>query len=203
VGFLQWELKRIPFKIEVPNVNEVYAAEMRKELLSWPGFDYHNWQTAAQFCADHKVNLAEALVWADKAISEPFKGAVMGHEDFATLSTKAAVLQAMGKESDAEAVMNKALQIPGTEVIPIYSYGMHLMQAGKKERALEIFKLNRQLHPDDKFLTSLGLARGYTAVGDKENAIKNWEVLVHNVPDNFKAQLPRYEAALKKLKEGS
>src|SRR5262249_43240886 len=49
IAFLQWENKRIPFKIEVPNVNEFYVAEMRKELQNWPGFNYQNWQNAAQF----------------------------------------------------------------------------------------------------------------------------------------------------------
>ena len=48
---------------------------IRKQLQGWPGFDYRNWQSAAQFCADNKINLEEALVWADKAIKEPFRGA--------------------------------------------------------------------------------------------------------------------------------
>ena len=52
-----------------------------------------------QFCADSKINLEEALLWADKAINGPFRGATVGHEDFSTLSTKAAVLEAMGRES--------------------------------------------------------------------------------------------------------
>ncbi len=55
VAFLQWEKKRIPLKIEVPNVNELYVAKLRQELQSWPGFRYEDWQTAAQFCADNKV----------------------------------------------------------------------------------------------------------------------------------------------------
>lgn len=56
VAFLEWEKKRIPFKIEVPNVNELYVEQIRKNLLSWPGFNYQNWQNAAQFCADNKIN---------------------------------------------------------------------------------------------------------------------------------------------------
>src|SRR5213075_2209852 len=42
VAYLQWENKRIPFKIEVPNVNELYVAEIRQQLESWPGFNYQN-----------------------------------------------------------------------------------------------------------------------------------------------------------------
>src|SRR6185312_8127309 len=62
IAFLQWEKKRIPFKIEVPNVTQLYVDQIRKDLLSWPGFNHQNWQTAAQFCADNKINLEEALV---------------------------------------------------------------------------------------------------------------------------------------------
>jgi Protein of unknown function (DUF2911) len=203
IAFLQWELKRIGFKIAVPNVNELYAAEMRKELQGWPGFNYQNWQTAAQFCADHKVNLDEALVWADKAINEPFRGAALGHEDFSTLQTKAAVLNAMRRQSEADALMDKALHIPGTEPWPVNSYAMSLITNGRSARALEVFKINQQLHPDETFVTYVGLARGYTAVGDKANAIKNWEIALRNLPESRKAQLPAYESALKKLKQGT
>jgi len=203
IAFLQWEKKRIPLKIEVPNVNELYVAKLRQQLESWPGFRYEDWQTAAQFCADHKINLDEALIWSDKAISSPFRGAAIGHEDFSTLQTKAAVLNAMGRESDADSVMQKAFTLPGSDAVHIYAYAMGLLRSGKKDKAMKIFALNQQKYPNDKFWTSLGLARGYTAVGDKTNAIANWEVVLRNVPANLKGQTPNYESALQKLKESS
>src|SRR5262249_26418288 len=203
VAYLQWEKKRIPFKIEVPNINELYVAKMRQELQSWPGFNYQNWQNAAQFCADNKVNLEEALVWAEKAINAPCRGATIGHEDFSTLSTKAAVLTAMGRESDADGVMEKALHVPGTDAYSIYAYGMGLLRKDRNSKAMEIFTFNQQHHPDDKFWTALGMARGYTAVGDKKNAIANWNIVLQNIPPNLSNRTSAYEAALKKLKESS
>ena len=203
VAYLQWENKRIPFKIEVPNVNQLYVAKMRQELQSWPGFNYQDWQTAAQFCADNKINLEEALEWADKAINAPFRGATIGHEDFSTLSTKAAVLNAMGRESDADAVMQKALHLPGTDAYSVYAYGMGVLRKDDKAKAMKIFTLNQQQHPQDKFWTSLGLARGYTAVGDKKNAIASWEIVLQNVPANLSNRTAGYDAELKKLKEPS
>ena len=203
MAFLQWEKKRIPFKVEVPNVNELYVAKLRQELQSWPGFRYEDWQTAAQFCADNKINLEEALTWADKAISAPFRGATVGHEDFSTLQTKAAVLSAMGRDAEADAVMQKALHLPGTDAVNVYQYAMGLLRDGKNTKAMEAFALNRQQHPEEKFWTNLGLARGYTATGDKKNAIVSWEIVVHNVPANFVSRTAAYEVALKKLKEGS
>ena len=132
VAFLQWENKRVPFKIEVPNVNDNYVTQIRKDLQSWPGFNYVNWQNAAQFCADNKVNLEEALVWADKAIKEPFRGTGPGREDFSSLQTKAAVLTAMGRESEADAAMDKAMRLPATEAISIHQYGMRLFESRKE-----------------------------------------------------------------------
>jgi len=201
LAFLQWENKRIPFKIEVPNVNELYAAQMRKELKGWPGFDYQNWQTAAQFCADKKVNLEEALVWADKAISEPFRNAARGREDFSTLGTRAAVLQAMGRATEADSTMDRAIRLPGTSSLSVYQYCARLLAAGRKDRALEIARLSLERYPEEKFWTYIGLARAYTAVGDKDKAIKNWETALLNVPPGQKTQVAAYENALKRLKE--
>ncbi len=61
----------------------------------------------------------------------------------------------------------------------------------------------QQRHPEEKFWTYVGLARTYTALGDKPNAIKNWEIAIANVPENRKFMLAQFQAALKKLKEGS
>ncbi|WP_187148900.1 DUF2911 domain-containing protein [Candidatus Korobacter versatilis] len=201
VAYLQWEKKRVPFKVEVPNVKALYVAKMRQDLQSWAGFNYQDWQTAAQFCADNKINLEEALTWADKAINGPFRGATIGHEEFATLSTKAAVLSAMGREADADSVMDKALHLRATDAYSVYAYGMGLLRNDKKDKAMKAFTFNQQQHPEDKFWTALGLARGYSANGDKKNAIANWEIVVKNVPANLSNRTAGYEAALKKLKE--
>jgi tetratricopeptide (TPR) repeat protein len=202
VAYLQWEKKRIPFKVEVPNINQLYVDQMREDLLSWPGFNYQNWQTAAQFCADNKINLEEALVWAEKAIHEPFRGATVGVEDFSTLSTKAAVLSAMGRTSTADTVMERALALPNSSMFDMHFYGAGLLRASRADRALKIFLLNQQRHPEEKFWTSLDLARAYTALNDKPNAVKNWEIAIANTPENRKFLLPQFQAALQKVKEG-
>jgi hypothetical protein len=56
---------------------------MRQDLQSWAaGFNYKDWQSAAQFCADNKINLEESLTWADKAIDGPFRGPQSGTKIF-------------------------------------------------------------------------------------------------------------------------
>jgi len=195
-AYLQWENKRIPFKIEVADVNSLYVAMMRDQLRSPVGFDYRNFSQAANFCATNKINLDEGLTWANRAM-DPTIG---GREEFNTLSAKSNVLSAMGKDAEADEVMQKAIKSPDATVQAIHQYGRTLLNAGKKEKAMEIFKLNAQRNPTDKFTPNVGLARGYTALGDNKNAIKHWEEAIKNIPENQKANIKFYQGELDKLK---
>lgn len=197
-AYLRWEKKRIPFTIEVPNINEVYVGKMREELSSAIGFKQENWLTAAQFCAQNKINLEEALKWVDQSVSNPF----IGVENFNTYQTRAAIYRAMDKVTEANAQMDKAIKDPSATVQDIHQYGRALLNSGQKEKALEVFKFNAQKNPQDKFTPNVGLARAYSAAGDKKNAIKHWELALKNLPEAQKQFLPQYEAEVKKLKEG-
>ena len=84
----------------------------------------------------------------------------------------------------------------------MHFYAETLLAAGRKDRALELFQANAQLHPEEKFWIYLGLAEGYTATGDRNNAVKNWETALASVPPNAKSDVPTYEETLKKLKSG-
>lgn len=195
-AYLQWENKKLPFKIEVPNVNLIQLEIIKNELSGSKGFDYNNWKDAALFCLYNKLDLNEALYFADAAISMPY----VGLENFTTLQVKAEVLMAMGKTDDSKIIMQKALHHSTATVTDIHQYARKLLSEGKKEEALDIYKLNRSLHPDDKFTTYVGLARGYTAMGDKKNAIKNWEIAIKNLPEDQKPNLTYYQGELDKLK---
>jgi hypothetical protein len=63
--------------------------------------------------------------------------------------------------------MDKAIKHPTATVNAIHQYGRSLLDAGKKEKALEIFKYNFKAHPEDKFTPNVGLVRAYTALDDK------------------------------------
>ncbi len=197
-AYLKWDNKLVPFKIEVPNIAELYVSKMREELRSSTGFDYRNWSIAAAYCAQHKINLEEALTWADVAMSP----AIGGVEDFTGLNTKANVLRAMGREAETIPIMDKAIKIPNTPVGAIHQYARGLLTAGQKEKAMEVFQYNAKVHPEDKFTTNVGLARGYAAMSDKKNAIKHWELAIKNIPADQKGNISLYEGELKKVKEG-
>ncbi len=195
---LTWDKKRVPFSIEVPNINTIYISKMRDELRSAPGFDYQNWMTAAQFCVQNKTNLEEALTWAETAVSGQF----VGQENFNSLQTKAAVLNALGRDAEASVIMDKAIKRSEATVQAIHQYGRSLLQAGKNDKALEVFKYNAQLHAEDKFTPNVGLARAYAALGDKKNAIKFWDLAIKNLPAEQKQFLTQYKAEVDKLKSG-
>ncbi|MEJ7646806.1 MAG: DUF2911 domain-containing protein [Chryseolinea sp.] len=197
VAYLAWENKRIEFNIEVTGLNEMYVEKFRHELIgSTKGFTYLNYMEAAQFCAQHKVQLEQGLQWAQAAISDSF----VGRKDFNSLQTKAQVLYAMSREKEADEIMQEAIKDPTATIIDLHQLGRSLVASGKKEKAMEVFQLNRKLHPKDKFTTYVGLARGFTAMGDKEGAIKNWEIAIKNIPEDQKASVGQYEAELKRLK---
>jgi tetratricopeptide (TPR) repeat protein len=196
-AYLMWENKRIAFNIEVPNGLQLYVDQMRAELTSYAGFNYTNWLRNAKFCLNNKINLEEALQWVDVSMnSDRFNG----QKSFDAMKTKADILTALNRTADADAVMADAMKTLDPTLLEVHDYGRSLLNAGRTDRALEIFLLNRQKHKDDKFITYVGLARGYTAVGNKKEAIKNWEMAIKNVPAAQKNSLPSYEAELKKLK---
>ena len=196
-AYLQWEEQKLPFKLAVPDVNDIYLATIREELTSSKGFQRQSWTRAANFCLQNNTNLEEALTWADAAISGPF----VGQKNFTTLQTKSRVLTALGKDAEAKTVIDEALNHPTASMNQIHGYARGLVGVGKNQEALNIFKLNRKKNPKDKFTTYVGLARGYTAVGKKKEALKNWEVALKNIPDNQKAFLPQYQQIVQQLKD--
>ncbi|HUS03188.1 MAG TPA: DUF2911 domain-containing protein [Chitinophagaceae bacterium] len=89
---LMWEKLKIPFKVEVDYVKTQMEA-FRNELRGDKGFRWENFVQASQFAVQNNTSLDEALKWSDYAINTSFPG----QKNFRTLSTKAAVLNKMGK----------------------------------------------------------------------------------------------------------
>jgi tetratricopeptide (TPR) repeat protein len=195
-AYLQWENKRISFKVEVPNGLQLYTDKMRAELTSYAGFNSENWLRCARFCLTNKVNLEEALHWVNVSMNnERFNG----QKTFYAMQVKADILTALNRQAEADAVMKDAMVI--ATVSDMHQYGKSLLAAGKNEKAMGIFKLNREKHKDDKFTTFVGLARGYTATGNKKEAIKNWEIALKNIPEEQKPNTATFQEELRKLKQ--
>jgi hypothetical protein len=178
---LQWEELAVPVSIQVENINDIYVAKLRNELKNMPGFDPRGWDAAAQFCVTANTHLEDALAWADKAISGP---GGLGVKNFDTLSTKVLVLSKMGREAEAKPLMEEAIRLPGTTPIQIHFYGRQLLTAKKTAEAMEIFKFNAQRNGEN-WPTNVGLARGYSAMGDTAKALEYAKKGLAQAPDEL------------------
>lgn len=189
---LIWEKLKIPFKVEVDYV-KTQLQSFRNELKNNKGFRYEAWLEAVNFAIQRNVNLGEALQWSDYSISGPF----IGQKNFRTLSTKANLLNKMGRASEAEALMKEAM--PMANMQELHGYARQLLRDKKPVQALEAFKLNAQKNPN-VFTTNMGLVRGYSAIGDFKNALKYAKAAQPQAPD--KVNKDAVDGFIKKLEEG-
>ena len=173
---LLWERLMIPFKVETNYVKDQIAS-FQNELRTQRGFYWLPWQQAAQWCLDRNVNLEQALQWADSASSPTFGGNAF----FGPKATKAQILQKLGRNEEAMALMKEALPLANMQ--EIHGYGRSLLTQKKAKEALEVFQLNHQKNPG-KFTTLVGLTRGYSANGDYKNALKYAEQALPLAPDS-------------------
>jgi len=172
---LQWEKLMIPFKVEV-DLQATQLASFRSELRTDKGFLWETWAQAAQWCVDNNTNLEQALLWSDTATSRNFGG----DHSFQSWSTKAQVLNKLGRTAEADATMKKAL--PYASVFELHQYGRQLLAQKKNKEALEIFKMNYDKNPNE-FTTLMGLTRGYAANGDNKTALKYANMAMPLAPD--------------------
>ncbi|WP_299536914.1 DUF2911 domain-containing protein [Ulvibacterium sp.] len=172
---LNWEKKQIPFKIEV-DVTDVVLADIRQKLQDVPGFSRQTWEQAANFALNNNGDLDEALGWIDAAI----EGQFFSEKSYNNLNIKSQILTKQGKNAQAEALMDEALEM--ATVFEIHGYGRQLIAQGKKEKALEVFKMNAKKNKGT-WPVDYGLARGYSALGNYKTALKHLKVAEGRAPD--------------------
>ena len=163
---LQWEKLMIPFKIEV-DVIKTQLASFRKELRgekALPGF-WQPWNQAAAYCLTNNTNLQEGLLWADSATSIKFGGT----RNFEPWQTKAAILDSLGRETEAAEAMKQALSF--VDDFQGYVYGCTLVNVKRPQEALGVFKMIYDKYPNTLF-TNIGMATGYSALGDYKKALE-------------------------------
>ena len=150
---LKWEKLAVPFKVAVSD--ETTLANIRSQMRGRAQYEWQSLNEAAQFCVTKKINLDEALKWADASIQN--------EERFENLATKADVLKAMNKPEDAKKTWEQA--IAKTTPIQLYSYARRLMNEKKEGEAMEILKEVAKRYPDTPF-GHLSNARIKSAAGD-------------------------------------
>ncbi len=189
---LNWEKKQFPFKIEV-GVADIVLKDIRQKLENQPGFNRQTWEQAAAFALNNGGDLEEALVWINGAISGKF----FSQQTFNNTNIKAGILNKMGKQDEAIAALDSYL--PNASVLEAHQYGRQLINFGKKDKALEVFKMNAKKNKDT-WPVHYGLARGYSAKGDFKKAIKHLKIALKNAPNA--GSKGRVQANIAKLEKG-
>jgi hypothetical protein len=189
---LQWEKKSIPFKITV-DVPKVVTEDIRRKLQDSPGFNRQTWEQAAAFALSNNGDLDEALSWVNTAISGPF----VGQQTFGNMQLKAQILSKMGKEEEAEALMDEAM--PMGTVFEVHQYGRQLIASDRDKDALAVFQWNAKNHKNT-WPVDYGLARGYSANGDYKAALKHLKIAEGRAPDQVNKDV--IGANLVKLEKG-
>ena len=186
---LRWEKLAVPFTVGVDTVDTTLRS-LRRELRGGKQYNWTGWDEAASFCLQHKTNLEEALHWADLSIQN--------EERFENTMTKAGLLEALNRASDAKDSYDRAMKI-GT-AIQIYFFGRQ-MQAEKRDAlAISTFGTVATRFPD-LWVGHLAQARVDSAAGKFEDAAKHLQAALASgkVPDNSK---PAVEGYLKKAQAG-
>jgi tetratricopeptide (TPR) repeat protein len=189
---LKWEKLAVPFKIAVPNGNELYVRKLREEMTGQRGFNWPNGVAAINFCANNKVNLDEALIWAQSFIDRNVKY-------FPIYNAKANVLSAQGKQPDADAVMKEAINLGDATAGQIVNYGRSLITQKRPKDAMPVFELAYKRYPTAA-VAMTGMARGYSANGDSKKALKFAQDAL-KAETNTSAKAP-IEEMIKKLEKG-
>jgi hypothetical protein len=151
---LKWEKLGVPFTVSVSDADQTLQ-NIRAQLKGRGQFTWQALDEGAQFCLTRKINLDEALRWADASIQN--------EERFDNLSTKADILKALNKPDEAKTVWNQALE--KATAPQLYSYGRQLQNQKKGSEAMDIFKEVAKRFPQGVY-GSLAQARIKSAAGD-------------------------------------
>jgi tetratricopeptide (TPR) repeat protein len=168
---------------------------MHEELRGYTGFNWRNWQQAADYCLKNKIALPDALDWAQRGAGPNFGG----EGQVAALTTLARAQAANGKEAEAAKTWEKAVNLPGATAIDIHQVGRGLLAEGKTQQALSIFQTNAKRFPN-QWPVHVGLMRGYAGVGDAKKALEEGRLALKQAPDEPNKK--GIEAAIAKLEKG-
>ena len=181
---LSWEKVAVPFKVGV-NTHEIVEQNLHNQLRGLAQYAWDGWDDAANYLLQEKIDLEEALKYADKSIQNEAR-----YDNF---MTKSKVLDALGRKDEATTARNKALAM--ANAIQMHGYARQLQIDGKQSEAFAIFRDNAKKNPD-QWIVHVGLSRMYSAQGDFANAVKEMNIAVAGAPDGQKQPLQAFAKRL-------
>ncbi len=189
---LSWEKLSIPFKVEVDYLKQQFEAFVA-ESQNPRSFTSQSLNIAASWTLQNDYQLEKGLEWATKATDPAFPG---DPTSFPALSTKAAILEKLGKSDDAAVVIKSAL--PFGNVGQLLQLGRQLITAKKPKAAMEVFQFNYDKNPN-QFVALIGMARGLSANGEYAKALEFANKALLLAPNDTNKQA--VQAMIDKLKE--
>jgi tetratricopeptide (TPR) repeat protein len=191
---LSWEKLAIPFKVEVDYLKQQFEV-FRAESQNPRGFTSQGLNIAATWALQNNYELEKALQWATAATSPGFPG---DPTSFPALTTKAGILNKLGKSEEAAATIKTAL--PFGTVAQLQQFGRQLLAAKQPKAALEIFEFNHKKNPG-QFITLTGMARGLSANGQYAAALEYANKALPLAPNDANKQA--VQIMVDKLKMGT
>lgn len=191
---MRWEDLQVPIHINVPNMADIYLADIHKQLRNSQGFTWQNWVQAAQYALKQK-RLDDAYAFAQAAVDSK---SGIGQENFQTLAMLAEVQQARGM-TEAQATREKAINNPTATPFQLHQYAREQLAKGNKSGAVRVWQLNAKLHPNE-WPVNVGLMRAYSAEGKYKDALKYAKLALAQAPDPQNKK--NLEDAVKKLEDG-
>jgi tetratricopeptide (TPR) repeat protein len=174
---MRWEKVAVPFKIGV-NTPELVAESLRNQLRGRAQFEWEPWSEAATYLLDNHLNAEEALRYVQTSIDN--------EDRFENEFTKARALTALGREDEAKAARDRAIQI-GTQ-LQIQGYARGLQAQGHYEEALDLFRDNIKKNPNS-WVAHNEAARLAVAKGDYDMAMKEMKLALSVAPETLKGQI--------------
>jgi tetratricopeptide (TPR) repeat protein len=182
---LRWEKLAVPFKVAVAD-REITLQNIRNQLRNSAQYTWMGWDDAATYCVEAKANLEEGLKWADRSIQM--------EERFENYMTRAQLLEALNRGSDAAAAREKAFTLGNAP--QIYSYGRQLQTQKKKAEAIAVYRTVSKRFPQH-WIGHVAAARVSVADGDFAAAVKEVKAAqAAGAPEQQKAAL---EGLIKRL----
>jgi Protein of unknown function (DUF2911) len=184
---MRWEKLRVPLAIRI-DVGRTVLENYKAQLRGLPRFGWQGWNQAANWAAQHGIDLDDALAWADRSISM--------NRNFANLRTKALVMTKKGDPAAADALTKEALSI-ATEP-EINAYGYQLLGQQKVDEAIAMFEKNVKDHPGS-WNAYDSLAEAYGVKGDRKKALENYTKAMNLTTVDI--QKTRIAAVIEQLKQ--
>lgn len=182
---LLWGTTKISFDISV-DVPAVVVANLRKEMRDLPVYFWQGPYLAAKYCHDNSVNLDEALTWINRSIGIK--------KNFQNLFTKSQLLAKAGKKDESKATKKDAFDI--AQEADLIQYGYAMGKEVTKAQRYEHFAYIVKRFKTWTAYQSQGIV--YRYFGEKEKALKSFQMALKKAPKGQKAKLEKAVVSLKK-----